>query len=447
VGEDLLLLLRSPAFAPLLEALRESLARHGEPKGQILVETADQADALHDLVGKLVRPGRTMRVAEIDRIMRERTRFRCSIREALELERGAPIVWKKEAAERALAAKERAIERCYRMLPALGVSAGAQARVVTWLRASETALRADLHRWGEEPLLDAVSAVARVFERMPGSAAPPVYLAELANEVAGGAHGLDADRPAGALLLRALEFTFPEAARREERRSAAWRDLLLSEAGIARDSISTHVNTFGLCGSAPYVREMRNRALEWPFTLNTLAEIGGELAAWRNFAFVVENPTVFEALIEHVRETYTVGNHPTLICTNGNLNRADHQLLGLLRGTGAHLFYSGDFDAKGLEIAVQVLSRYEASPWRMTPADYRAALRAGGRELDPAALQHSARLFPGLVSEMASQRQTAHHEGLIARFKEDLEHFVTRRETPPRRGDAPDAGAGVQRTH
>jgi uncharacterized protein (TIGR02679 family) len=448
VSGDLLLLLRNPAFAPLLEALHQSLARHGEARGQLLVETSDQADALHDLVGKLVRPGRTMRVAEIDRVLREKTRFQCSLREALELERGAPIVWKKEEAQRTLAARERAIQRCYQVLPALALSPGAQARIVTWLRASETALRADFHRWGEETLLAAVSAVARVFDRMPGSAAPPVYLAELANDVAGGAHGLDADQPGGMLLLRALEFTFPEAARREDRRSAAWRTLLLSEAGIARDPISVRVDTFGLCGDDDYLGALRRRGVDRPLTLYSLAELGGDVRAWRDVAFVVENPTVFAALVRHVNALYRADHHPTLVCTNGNLNTADHRLLRLLTDAGAHLFYSGDFDASGLAIAATVLERYAgcASPWRMTPEDYRAAVRGGGAALDPASLQPAAYRFPSLVPEMSRRGQAAHHEGLIDWLKADLDRFVLHGEPPPRHGGDSGSGLSAQAT-
>jgi uncharacterized protein (TIGR02679 family) len=445
VVEDLLTLLRNPAFAPLLDALHRSLERHGAPKGVLTIETPDQADALHDLVGRLLRPGGTMRVAEIDRILRERTRFRCSLREALELHLGAPIVWKKEGEERALAARERAISRCFQMLPSLGLSMGAQTRMMTWLHAGESALRADFHRWGEATLLDAVRAVARVFDCMPGSASPPIYLAELANEVTGNAHGLDADRPAGALLLRALEFTFPEAARREERRTVAWRTLLLSEAGIARDPVSVRVDTFGLCGDDEYLRVLRKKGVDRPLTLYSLAELGGDVRAWRDVAFVVENPTVFAALVRHVNAHYRADHHPTLICTNGNLNTADHQLLRLLTETGVHLFYSGDFDAGGLEIAAAVLDRYaaSASPWRMEPEDYRAAVRAGSAALDPAAVQTSARLFPGLVAEMSVLRQAAHHEGLIDSLKADLDRFVLRGEPPPRRGGDPGTARSV----
>lgn len=434
---DLLLLLRAPGFAPLLEALHAALVRHGEPRGRLPVPTREAADALADLVGREVRPGGSVAVAEVDRLLREKTRFRCSLQEAVELHHGAPLVRPRVERERARQAQARAVARCFALLPGVGLSVAGYARAVSWLHAGEAALRADAGRWGTEALWDAVRAVALVLDRMPGRDAPPVYLAELANEVAGDAHGLDAARPAGILLLRALEHQFPEAAARAERRTAAWRATLLAEAGIARDPISVRVDTFGLCGESDYLRALRREGVDRPLTLYSLAGLGGDLRAWRDVAFVVENPTVFAALVKHVNTVFRPENHPTLVCTNGNLNTADHQLLRLLTGAGAHLFYSGDFDARGLEIAATVLDRYpgRASPWRMTPADYRAALRGDRATLDPAALQRAGRLFPDLVREMGERRQAAHHEGLIDRLQADLDHFVTRGQAPPRMAD------------
>lgn|GEM_PF-2321206 len=454
---DLVAILRKPGFAPLLERLHTALARHGVPRGRVEVATYEEADALGDLIPMEARPGKKVSVAEIDRLLRERTIFHCSLEGAIVLHRGAPIVRPREVRERTLAARERAVRRCFEVLPSLGLSPAAYGEIVGWLHASENQLRAGFTRWGADELLHAVRAVARAFDRMPGRNGPPVFLAELANEVAGEAHGLDTGRPAGTLLFRALEHQYPETARRERRGSAAWKANLLSEAGIARDPVSVRVDTFGLVGDTPYLRELRQAGLTRPLNLDDLARIGGDARAWRDVAFVVENPTVFASLLEHVRKLYTVDNHPTLVCTYGTLNLADKQLLDALVAAGAHLFYSGDFDAKGLEIAAGVLERYggAASPWRMTTDDYRAAVRdpASARPdrgpLDPRALQRSGRRFPELVAEMSECRRPADHEGLIDHLRGDLDRFVSRHETPPRRGDGPDSSAPhlTQRAH
>jgi uncharacterized protein (TIGR02679 family) len=441
---DLLDILRNRKFARLLEELHASLVRNGEPKGRVTIQSRDEADALQDLVGKWVEPGRTMAVRDIDQRLREQSAFHCSLAEAIELHRGAPIARPKEERERRIASRERAVRRCFELLPSLGIPVEAYTRVVGWMHATESELRADATRWGEAALLDAIRAVALAFGRLPAPGSAPVYLAELANEVTGDAHGLDAGRPAHALLLRALAFTFPETAAREERGSAAWKLNLLSAAGIARDPISVRVDTFGLDGEGAYLRELRRAGIDRPFTLNTLAEIGEDVRAWRGVAFVVENPTVLAGLIEHVRQ-WVPDRHPTLVCTNGNLNLADRALLNTLVRRGAHLFYGGDFDAKGLEIAALVLARYPgaASPWRMTVEDYRDALRTEGRALEPGPVDRAARAFPALAAEIAARGQAAHQEGLLPALKRDLSRFVLEGVTPPRVGDAPGGRSGA----
>ncbi|HEX8429816.1 MAG TPA: TIGR02679 domain-containing protein, partial [Longimicrobium sp.] len=199
---DLLAILGKPGFAPLLARLHDALARHGEPKGRVEVATYEEADALGDLIPLTARPGKKVSVAEIDQLLRERTIFHCSLEEAIVLHRNAPIVRPREVRERTLAARERAVRRCFEVLPSLGLSPAAYGEIVGWLHASENQLRAGFTRWGADKLLDAVCSVARAFGRMPGKDGPPVFLAELANEVAGGAHGLDSGRPAGTLLFR-----------------------------------------------------------------------------------------------------------------------------------------------------------------------------------------------------------------------------------------------------
>jgi uncharacterized protein (TIGR02679 family) len=441
---DLLALLRSEHLARVLEELHGSLARNGVPRGRLVVASQQEADALEDLVGKRVKPGASVAVREIDRRLREQTRFHCGLAEAIELLRGAPIPRPRLEREQRLAARDRVVRRCFELLPSLGISPEAYGRVVGWMHASGSELRADATRWGEPALREGIRAVALAFDRLPAPGSPPVYVAELAAQVTGDAHGFDAGRPAHALLVRALAFTFPESAGPEDRRSAAWKLNLLTAAGIARDPISVRVDTFGLDGDSAYLRELRREGIDRPFTLNSLAEVGGDVRAWRGVAFVVENPTVLAALIEHVRQ-WVPELHPTLVCTNGNLNLADRALLDALVGRGAHLFYGGDFDAKGLEIAALVLARYPgaASAWRMGVGDYVEALRAAGSAGMPGALDRAARVFPALAAEMAARGEAAHQESVIPALKADLSRFVLDGVTPPRVGEGPSARSGV----
>jgi len=437
-ARELLPLVRPAGLAAVLDALHDKLALHGVPRGTILIGTAEASDALEDLIGKRVPPGKRIRVAEVDRLVRDRTPFE-SLEEAVELYRGSPVVRPKEERARRLAERERAVRRCFELLPALELSPAAENRVVMWMRSEsgERALRAGFRRWREEALLKAVRAVALAFHRMPDRSEPPVYLADLANEVTDErAHGLDVGRPASSLLLRALEFFFPETASGERRGSAAWRTNLLSEARIARDPISVRSDTFGLMGDTPYLRELRRAALTRSVNLDDLNQFGDDVRASGGVAFVAENPTVFTTLFMHVRAHYVVESHPTLICTNGNINLADWMLLEALVRSGAHVYYCGDFDKKGLDITRAILERFPggASPWRMTASDYEAAIRAETATLDPRGLERAARFLPDLVRAMSVRRYAADQEGLIPLLKADLDRFVLHAEPPPRPG-------------
>lgn len=442
---DLLKLLRSPDLAGMLDALHASLVKHGEPRGRVEVRTRAEAVALEDLIGRWFKPGSKASVAEIDERLRENTIFHCSLADAIALYRDAPIIRPKEEKARFVRAREKAVEGCFALLPELRLSPEAYARVVGWMSAAKKDLRAGFRTWGADGLMAAVRAVALAFDRMPRERGRTVFLADLAAAAAGDAHGLDNGRPASTLLFRALEFHYRETAARERRGSAAWRANLLSEAGIARDPISVRVDTFGLEGDTPYLRELRRAGLNRPLNLDDLAQIAGDVRAWRNVAFVVENPTVFAGLIKHVRTLYRVENHPTLICTNGTLNRADWALLDALHACGTQLFYSGDFDARGLGIAESVLARYPAaSAWRMSATDYLNAVRDSQTELDARGLDRVRRSFPDLVDAMTRRGQSADHERLADWFTADLDRFVSRGITPPvRNGGTGNAGVEV----
>jgi uncharacterized protein (TIGR02679 family) len=65
-----------------------------------------------------------------------------------------------------------------------------------------------------------------------------------------------------------------------------------------------------------------------------------------------------------------------LVCLLGNPSAAGTLLLDRVLAAGARVRYHGDFDWPGLAIAGRVLAR-GATPWRLSAADYRAALPDG----------------------------------------------------------------------
>jgi uncharacterized protein (TIGR02679 family) len=87
---------------------------------------------------------------------------------------------------------------------------------------------------------------------------------------------------------------------------------------------------------------------------------------------VFENPSVLAmALARFGRRC------PPIVITAGWPNSAAIALLSQLACADVRLHYHGDFDGEGLRIAAAVAARTGAVPWRMTSADYLAAVAEG----------------------------------------------------------------------
>lgn len=83
----------------------------------------------------------------------------------------------------------------------------------------------------------------------------------------------------------------------------------------------------------------------------------------------MENPSILALAVRRFGP-----DCPPLVCTSGWPNSAAVHLLRLLADQGATLRYHGDFDGEGIRIAAYLLDKTPARPWRMTAADYRAAV-------------------------------------------------------------------------
>lgn len=86
----------------------------------------------------------------------------------------------------------------------------------------------------------------------------------------------------------------------------------------------------------------------------------------RKTAYIVENPMVFSALSDIAAES-----NVCLICTFGQIKYSGLKLIDMLAKSGCRIFYSGDFDPEGLQIADKLISRNSCIiPWHMSVDDY-----------------------------------------------------------------------------
>jgi uncharacterized protein (TIGR02679 family) len=347
----------SPALAPLWQAVHARLSS-GRPVTSVRLGplTLEQREALADLLGLARLPGErpTVPLAVLDDALGD------SVRDVV-VRLVGPLG--DQAGDRVRAAAERA--ELWSWLGAHPVVL-AQPALADWATAVQ---RAGLVGGSVEAARNELERVIRVLAELPAAGLPlPVF----ADRVLGDPHALDEGTRCTTLVVKALSMMFdiPVPADASSRR-ALWE-----RAGIADDELSSTALVVGLHpdGDHAVPRILRLCAQEGEAAALTLrqlrrAELGirPPITVW-----VFENPSVLAlALGMFGRDC------PPMVCTSGWPNSAAVLLLQQLTATGAALRYHGDFDGEGLRIAANIVARTGAVPWRMTSADYLAAVGHG----------------------------------------------------------------------
>lgn len=216
-----------------------------------------------------------------------------------------------------------------------------------------------------------------VYERLP------VFAGRAVNDP----HGFDLDTDQGRFLVSALQLIRsgedPEYTIRS-RLSAEETSELLGHFGIVRDDVLNFTTCAGLVavGKSGDPVPWWQAAWDGSAVLNVpLRELVGvdvivpatcrEDSAFR-VVFVVENSGVFSEVLD----AFSSGRLPPLVCTHGQFKLACLVLLDKLAAAGTTIYYSGDFDPEGLQMASRLLQRYpgRAVLWRYTVADYERCL-------------------------------------------------------------------------
>lgn len=127
--------------------------------------------------------------------------------------------------------------------------------------------------------------------------------------------------------------------------------------------------------------------------------------------YVCENPAVLHAAAAELGETCA-----PLICTEGQPSAACHKAPTAALG---NIHWRSDFDWTGLRTTATAIDRYDATPWRMSSADYLAALETGDSE----PLKGTAATSPWeprLAEQMAGHGRAVVEERLIPALVADL---------------------------
>lgn len=257
-------------------------------------------------------------------------------------------------------------------------------RCKTWLTAlaEKKASHRTIYTMYEEDEAKLDTLIKQVLEalRQLPEAQAYVRLPVFAQKVTQNPHGFDLQSEAGRMLISALQFLAISSAANIENNqanvatlySAEYATEILQQFGIVRDDILNFVTVSGLMAYragqplAMWRAALRDRAvLNLP--LRELVKID-EFSVGEQVVYIVENSGVFSALLDKDFPK----QQPALICTHGQFRLAALQLLDRLVSSGALLYYSGDHDPEGLQMAQKLANRYpdNLTLWRFTNSDY-----------------------------------------------------------------------------
>ena len=356
-----------PGYRRILSELLKKYRSYGRPAGTIRLDdaTQEECDAARSIFGRPFSPPLRSHAAQFEAALQELRFGKVSLKEVLESYFNTEIRTNSELREAENSRfttmmtqilKQTDNSLCIRWLQTLKDHQGDGYQ----LPRREAAKDLDGTR---HALLQACRSLDLLEQRTQGM----VRLAVLSAHATSDPHALDSGTLCGKLFLRLLSFRSGLAVPA----NAEQRDRLYYENGILYDSISSLVTQTGLvllAGTAehPACSLFRQRREIYTLSLANLSGLTGARSP-SGKVYIVENEMVFTQLCDHVSQF-----HSPLICTSGQPSVAALRLLDLLAREGTQLFYSGDFDGKGLSIAAQLCVRYPnlLKPWHMEIADY-----------------------------------------------------------------------------
>jgi uncharacterized protein (TIGR02679 family) len=214
-----------------------------------------------------------------------------------------------------------------------------------------------------------------VLHRLPVEGLPR---AQIAAEILGDAHALDAGQPIATLVLAVLRQTGPTSREAseldlldEERDRTAW-----ARAGVMVNELARPALFLNLCmqDGARFAAKPGEPAYA---SLRVLLRSQLALEVIGHTVYVCENPNLVAIAADRLGPRCA-----PLVCTDGMPAAAQRTLLAHLANAGANLVYHGDFDWPGVRIANFVIRTFGATPWRFSAEDYAAAIaRSPGQNL------------------------------------------------------------------
>lgn len=419
---------KSPVLTRLLEQFKGKYRALGRTGGtvRLLRLTPEDRRDLGGLLGQDLSAGEavTVSASQLEEALQQ-TRFAgLTLQQILAASQGSPLFSRAEEKARAEAEKE----KFFYSLTA-GRQGGPGCRWIEHILAKGPGSRGIhmAYAHGRDNLALWLGNVLRALDELPRE--DYERLSVFAARITGDPHGFDPLTDQGRLFVDALRFLQEEEAPRRPLSSEEVSELFAA-CRLLRDDIFSFVTCTGLLAfrrpgqklatwdHACREKVILNVPLRELVKIDTLTPAGGKLV------FAVENPAVFSGILD----AFSEGPYPPLVCTHGQFRLAALMLFDKLARAGARIYYSGDFDPEGLQMARRLLQRYplNALPWRFDPSDY-----ASSR---PSPLLSEARLnklngidHPALAAvkeEIARTGKAGYQEQIIPSLIDDLKRFA-----------------------
>ena len=249
-----------------------------------------------------------------------------------------------------------------------------------------------------------------------------IKIAILGAEIAKSPHYFDRGSIAGNFLIYLLYLLFDI----EETKGAENILEVYYRANIEVDSVSNYVACFGIrlyikSGEHGAYREFIKNSEEYLVTLSNLSKIV-KADSDNKRVFIVENQMVFSYLCECFKDKSI-----SILCTSGQLKTAALILIDMLCKAGCKIYYSGDFDPEGIEIAEKLIQRDKnIVPWCFLKEDYRRTISENIisnerlKKLDK--IENIC--FKELIEEIKKERKAGYQELLLDKMKKDIEEIL-----------------------
>jgi uncharacterized protein (TIGR02679 family) len=355
-----------PGLRRLLDGLVAKYRSLGRMAGKVTLKQLSETEAndLNGLFGSAFVAGDEAKIAfQAFVATLEASRFsEVSCLELLEAWAGEPLISNAEAKQRAQDQFLAQLDQMQRKFQ--------HKRVSDWCKA--VAKGHIKWRKSEDPQL--MQQLCQALVMLP---AEPTRLPVFAAQISGDPHALDLGRSLTTHFLIAVKW-FDSA---EDETALSETERITSQFerfNLIRDDIANFVTLTGLIATqAETDHPVWRAAAENNVVLNTpLRELLGltSVLPYRKtpHVFVVENSTVFSALLDR----FTEQSIP-LICSHGQFKLAFLRLIDLLVGSGCQVHYSSDCDPEGLLMAQRLCQRHDQiTPWRMHLADYQRSKSA-----------------------------------------------------------------------